>query len=526
MDSQWNHAEIGQELGYAGVGSVIAKAGEYCAYEERRIALTNEPQILALQAEIALCEEEARHLEERLRQAPPPGDLRTRRRKGRYYWAVTITLAVAAFVFSLVAFDPYRLGWKSYLYSLGIAIVTPFLIEEVIERWNIARLVKCLATVACVSAILSLVFLAVVRGDLLVEQAENAQSSVVIDNAAPAQPPAETTFYVRTLLLLRLAMVLVAIAMELGAGLALHAAWRMTSETGDDSHLLKNELRRVRGQMVALLHEMKALQNEPGIFVARFWRNFYRAMLTHTVRSATTKLLLLMVIALSFLTVRAAGEERTTIIAALDLTQSVAGAGPDKQTNFQKNVEGVARLLTQVPASSRVVVLGITDKSFTEPFILLAARVQDDPGYFGERLTAARSELVREWRRRSKSLTPRFPHTDIMGVLSLAKQVCDESPKSSRKVLVIFSDMRHHTPDVDLESDRSVPSVAPAGKQWKIDPPAMLPGVEVYVLGVDGAGKSVAYWQSLQKFWTEYFHHAGAALQRYSVLREVPPIGK
>jgi hypothetical protein len=157
---------------------------------------------------------------------------------------------------------------------------------------------------------------------------------------------------------------------------------------------------------------------------------------------------------------------------------------------------------------------------------LLAARVQDDPGYFGERLTAARSELVREWRRRSKSLTPRFPHTDIMGVLSLAKQVCDESPKSSRKVLVIFSDMRHHTPDVDLESDRSVPSVAPAGKQWKIDPPAMLPGVEVYVLGVDGAGKSVAYWQSLQKFWTEYFHHAGAALQRYSVLREVPPIGK
>jgi len=87
-------------------------------------------------------------------------------------------------------------------------------------------------------------------------------------------------------------------------------------------------------------------------------------------------------------------------------------------------------------------------------------------------------------------------------------------------VLVIFSDMRHHTRDLDLESGQSV-SASALGKQLVMGAPAMLQGIEVYILGVDGAGKSTAYWQSLQKFWTEYFHRAGATLRRYSVLREL-----
>src|SRR5205823_186799 len=129
-----------QELGFEGVGSVVTKVEEYCAHEEQRITLTNEPRILAIRAEIAILQDEERNLEERLRQAPPPGDLRSKRRKAAYYWTVTALLVIAAFVFSLLAFEPYRLGWKSYLYCLGIAVVTPFLVEEVIERWNAERL--------------------------------------------------------------------------------------------------------------------------------------------------------------------------------------------------------------------------------------------------------------------------------------------------------------------------------------------------------------------------------------------------
>ena len=52
-----------------------------------------------------------------------------------------------------------------------------------------------------------------------------------------------------------------------------------------------------------------------------------------------------------------------------------------------------------------------------------------------------------------------------------------------------------------------------------------LHGVEVYALGVDGAGKDMRYWQTLRDFWTEYFKRTGAILKTYSVLRDPPDLG-
>jgi hypothetical protein len=526
MIPELNAENIGQTLGFEGVGSVVGKVEEYCAYEERRITLANEPKILALQAEIAMLQDEERTLEERIKNAQPPCDVRNRRRKAAYYWAVTILLTIAAFVFSLLAFDPYRLGWKSYLYCLGIAIVTPFLIEEVIERWNVAGLVKTLATVAGGAAVLSLVVLAVIRGDLLAHEVDTSNQVVVTDDAdtAPRAEP-QHDFYGETLVLLRLVMALLAIAMELGAGLALHRAWRTTDVSGEDWKALRGALRTVREQMVVRATEMTMLRNEPAVFVARFWRNFYHAMLTHTVRNAMAKLLLgLLLVALPAFHGRAAAEEKVTMVAAIDLSQSVAGAGPDAKTDFEKNVAGITKLLGQVPLSSRVIVLGITDKSFAEPYILLSARIGDDPGYFGERLQTARRELAATWKKRSVGLEPNFKHTDILGALLVASQLFDESPQGSRKVLVLFSDMRHHTRELDLESASSVPGLAQVKKQSKAISLAKLDAVEVYVVGVDDNGKSLRYWQTLRTFWLEYFKASGAKLRTYSVLREAPAL--
>jgi hypothetical protein len=44
----------------------------------------------------------------------------------------------------------------------------------------------------------------------------------------------------------------------------------------------------------------------------------------------------------------------------------------------------------------------------------------------------------------------------------------------------------------------------------------------VYVLGVDGAGKTAAHWQALEQFWRGYFSESGAALDAFSALRELP----
>jgi hypothetical protein len=49
-------------------------------------------------------------------------------------------------------------------------------------------------------------------------------------------------------------------------------------------------------------------------------------------------------------------------------------------------------------------------------------------------------------------------------------------------------------------------------------------GVEVYALGVDGAGKDMRYWQTLRDFWAVYFKRTGAILKTYSVLRDPPAL--
>lgn len=51
-----------------------------------------------------------------------------------------------------------------------------------------------------------------------------------------------------------------------------------------------------------------------------------------------------------------------------------------------------------------------------------------------------------------------------------------------------------------------------------------LKGVEVYVLGADNAGKSMAYWAALHDFWSQYFQSVGATLKAYTVLREPPQL--
>jgi hypothetical protein len=521
MEREFNPEEIGEELGLEGVGQVVRNVEAYCTHEVRRITLTNEAAILGLKAEGTMLLKEEASLKDRLRHAPPPRDVETRERKAAYYWAVTAILALAGFIFSLIAFDPYRLGWKSYVYCLGIAVVTPFFVEKVLERWDREYLFKVLTATGCVAALVGLILLAVIRGDLLLQQFAVMTSAVVLDDAPP-QPQPQNDFYATTLILLRFVMTLLAIAMELGAGLALYEAWRMGARTGEDGESLRLRLGTVQRRLIAITCETKELQNEAGVFSARLWRTFYRSMLTHTAKKAMLKLLLFGFLALSLGARPAAAAEHVNIVLAVDLTQSVATTGPNGETEFTKNLNGVARLLAHAPANAHITVIGITDASFTQPYVLLGGNVPEDPGYFGEKLQAARTDLVKAWKHRTASLAPRYLYTDILGALLLAGQVFDEDKTPGRKMLVVFSDMRHHTRELDLESPSIVPPYATVTRQSNALPAASLRGVEVHVLGVDGAGKSVEYWQSLQRFWADCLTRSGAALRSFSVLRNLP----
>ena len=134
--------------------------------------------------------EEERRLADRLRHEPPLGDLRYLLYRAVYYWTVTGALTIAGFALTLLAFDPFRLGWKAWVYCLGIAIVTPFLVEKVLEHWNAERLIKAMAALGCAAAMASLMILAVIRGNLLATEGTSNEPAVTHGRCNPCSAAA------------------------------------------------------------------------------------------------------------------------------------------------------------------------------------------------------------------------------------------------------------------------------------------------------------------------------------------------
>jgi hypothetical protein len=80
--------------------------------------------------------------------------------------------------------------------------------------------------------------------------------------------------------------------------------------------------------------------------------------------------------------------------------------------------------------------------------------------------------------------------------------------------------MREDTPEFDLESPQAVPPFKVVAQKGVALPD--LKASQAYLMGVDGAGQSMAYWKSLKAFWAEYFTRTRADLKYYRVLWELP----
>jgi hypothetical protein len=119
-----------QQLGTEGVDNLVTNAERICTYKQEHIQLTNQGPIVGLKGQYQILAAEERRILEVLQMAPPPGDLRRLRRRAIYYWSITAILIIAGFFATLLSFEPFRLGWKSWLYCGGIAVLTPFLVER------------------------------------------------------------------------------------------------------------------------------------------------------------------------------------------------------------------------------------------------------------------------------------------------------------------------------------------------------------------------------------------------------------
>jgi hypothetical protein len=524
MHAEHEPEKIAEEIGIEAVDRVVHLAEKYCQCECDRLALTNQPAIELLRAELTIRAQEVAALEARRERAEPLGSQSDRKRQAWYFAGVALILTVAAFFFSLITFEPYQMAWKGYLYCMGIAVVTPFCLERFLETWDCRGPLKIVVSVAFFGAFVSLALLATIRGSVIAQQMQTEAPAVELDRDADVPAPVQpgNSFYKDTVALLRLAMVLLAVAMELAAGLALFNARKIAARSGESYEALSAEIVRQKREMATLLGELTARSNEAPVFASRFWRNFYRTMLTHTMRNALTKVFLLILIFPFISRGQTASSQGMDLVIAVDLSASVAAQDHSGETEFQKNIEGVAHLLAVVPAGSKVTVLGITESSFSLPSVLLSGKIIDDRGYFGEKLSAARKRLVRAWRERARNLKPQSTSTDILGAMVVAHQLFEETPKAKRKILVLFSDMRQSALGFDLEHFPVSPSTSFLARVERANLLADLTNVDVYALGVDAAGENVRQWENLHQFWIQYFAKAKGELKEYTQFRSLP----
>jgi len=362
--------------------------------------------------------------------------------------------------------------------------------------------------------------LAVIRGELLAKHTQEDSTAVVIDGEEPQTNQSKTSFYDDTVPLLQIVMVLLAFSMEVGAGIALHEAERVSASLGESYEELKRARDGVRVKLAQLVQEIMALQSEPAVFVTKFWRDFHWAVLKRSMGNAAKAFTVGLLFFLFFSTSATKAQQRVELVVLIDLSQSVGANGPDDRSEFQKNVAAVSQVLRQVPAGAHVTVVGITDDSFGQPYFLLRAAVAPETGYFGEKLASARQRLETSWKAKSRNLTPSFAGTDLFGAFLVAGQIFQEAGAGRRDVLVVFSDMWQETREFHFGRMAEVCSSEAMEKVRDQKLLANLRDADVEVLGTDSPGRNKVEWACVRDFWMKYLAEAGARAREYSVTRD------
>jgi hypothetical protein len=450
---------------------------------------------------------------------------------GALFLACAAFLAFASYYFLRITLEPFRLGdFKLDIIAAAFAILTVVLTELFFRAHQESKLI--LRSV-CATALLflfgGLMALALVRAHLFGLLA----STVQVGGTSPEAGSAGDTlsgahfFYLHALRLLKVVLPVLTFVLDLGSGLAFHEGL----ERALSSDLLRYwKLKRIEKKMQMVQSRLLAHQVLPEIFEANYAAGGIQGESYAEQPDKRMALWIPVVLALIFFLVVGACEafgqqvrpaKSDLLIIALDLTRSSDVATFDGSSEFNKNRAAMEELVKRLaePGMS-IIVLGITGRSWSQPAILLDDAIEADPGFFGERLEASRRSLIANLRSKTRSLVPSATESDVLGAALLASQLV-ESRKPRNPSIVFLSDMRQSGKEIDLEHSSRIEPNKDLNRARQLGLVANLKGVSVYVLGAHSAGRTALYWQSLQKFWEEYFRAAGADLRAFTALREI-----
>jgi hypothetical protein len=178
-----------------------------------------------------------------------------------------------------------------------------------------------------------------------------------------------------------------------------------------------------------------------------------------------------------------------------------------------------------MPAGTEFGVIGITETTYSRPLLIISGQIPADPGplEFVNRIELARTRAARQFRAAAERIAVTAQKTDVIGAFFVASEILRNGHSGARN-LVFLSDMRQSATPLDIETPKviSVKTALSTVEQHHLFPD--LRGVDVWILGVDAAGKDVAYISSLREFWTAFLARSGAHLRAFSMMRDLPDL--
>jgi hypothetical protein len=519
-NQDFNASEFAYDLGSTAVKSVREKLDSVCTHEKHRIQKSSEHEIVGIKLRLEIQRREWRELRTCLQTRPRNASALFRR--GRYCQIIAAFLTIAGVVFAHLTLEPFGLGWESWLFSVGLAIVGGFWAAQVIERYDGTRTLQLVFVAAFLSTLAGLIILAILRGDLLSLNVMTALGTTS-PNGDPPSTAEALRFYAGAVPLLRWFFALLTVAMEIGIGAAVVEAEKIDVISQAEAAAACRRIGAIEAEVIELGQRLISLENAPSIFEAEFWRNAHAGILHGVQRGDFDQLrkfgsVLLLTAALA----QGVYGQKYQVVVGLDYSTSEKAASYTGATEHEKDVESAARLISRLPPGSHMSVVAITAQSFSRPLNILTAEIPSDPGRleFVDLISIAKNRLGVQLKIAARTVKPDFQQTDLLGFLAYAGKVLRESPQD-HLILVIFSDMRQCSPLLDIETPRFVPVASAIRTVGQNKLFADLRSVEIFVYGVHSVGKTVAYADSLEEFWRAYFKRCGANLRNFSMTRDI-----
>lgn len=449
-------------------------------------------------------------LGERLKEACMNMSIEVHRRNYRIGIVYTIPLILIIFAeiwLNNWMFSPFQLAFEGFLISIVITTVGALSVHLLLNRLKEGNPV-IYSGVKLILLILAVVLLVVIIPTLSDIRGELTQAKKESDNLNETVEKSEAFFNKASGPLIR-AMMLLGFSMFITAGLVLHEAFGRLVISGRAVRIQK-EIDRIRRKLIRIGEALESCQHLVKLGMIEFKMGLYRGIREERKYWLTSgSLFLVFLLSAGFVN----ASEQRSVTALFDVSKSTRCNDHSGESEFQKNHDYISRMLEELNHDTTVKVIGITGASFKEPYVMLDGYLSKERGAFGEVLAKNKLSIIKHWE--EQDLKPISNETDIFSALFLASLLMEDESQS--RSLIILSDMRNSV-GVNIES---LPVIGDAEIQ-KVEDENMIPdltGIRVYCLGVSPCGKSLKYWQSLERFWKIYFQKAGAELVCFSIER-------